>query len=161
VIKVLFVCLGNICRSPMAEAVFKDMVAKAGLSDYITVDSAATSAWEIGNPTHAGTVNVLRRNNITFNRPARQITTHDLREFDYILVMEHSHLTDIRRMAQQPKGEVALFLSYAHQAGLVDNDEVPDPYYDGRFQHTYDLVVTGCHAFLDYLRQKYQLPIAD
>jgi protein-tyrosine phosphatase len=152
-IKVLFVCMGNICRSPMAEAVFASMISKAGLSGKIMVDSAGTSHEESGSPAHPSTLAVLRKYEISYNGRARQIAHGDLNTYDYILAMDRANLAFILRYARGARAEIRLFLSYAQEAGLVDRDEVPDPYYDNNFQRTYDLVERGCQALLDHIHQ--------
>ena len=152
-VKVLFVCMGNICRSPMAEAVFRHMVKEAGLSDVISVDSAGTSRWEVGSPAHPGTMKVLRQHNIAHEGHARQIQRSDLDDFDYILAMDRENLSFILRYSVGARAEIRLFLSYAQEAGLIAEDEVPDPYYDDNFERTYDLVTVGCRALLDAIRQ--------
>jgi len=153
------VCTGNICRSPMAEYVLKDMIAKAGLSDKISVDSAGISSEEVGNTIHNGSVGVLRKHNIEHDslRPARQITADDGKAFDYLLAMDRGHLGYLQRRAGNSKSTVDLFLSDAHKAGLVPYDEVPDPWYDGQYDRTYDLVTKGCAAFLKRLRAEHNL----
>jgi protein-tyrosine phosphatase len=158
-INVLFVCTGNICRSPMAEAVFQEMVKQAGLSDQIRADSAGTSDEELGNTTHHGTLRVLAKHNIPHNhvRYARQISRTDFQDFNYLMAMDKGHLARLQRLAQGSDAKIVLFLSYAKQAGLVQVDEVPDPWYTGKFDETYDLVVKGCTAFLDYLRAEHGL----
>lgn len=154
---VLFVCLGNICRSPMADAVFQDMVKKAGLSDQIRVDSAGTGGWHTGEQAHRGTRKVLRDNQIPYDGRARQLSRLDFDDFDYLLAMDRSNLNNIRRMMDDTDAEIRLFLSYANQAGLTDVEEVPDPYYDNRFEYVYDLVQKGCQALLDHIREQHNL----
>lgn len=143
----------------MAEYVLKDMVAKAGLSDSISVDSAGISNEEVGNSIHSGTVGVLRRHNIDHDalRPARQVTADDMQHFDYLLAMDHGHLGYLQRHAGSSPANMDLFLRDARTAGMVAHDQVPDPWYDGQYDRTYDLVTKGCAAFLKRLRAEHSL----
>lgn len=160
-IRVLFVCSGNICRSPMADAVFKDKVKKAGLSEKIQVDSAGTGAWHVGEQAHSGTRKMLKQHGISYHGRARQMTTNDLKAFNYILAMDHSHLRHIEQMQGSVGGaansEVAMFLSYANDAGLTEVTDVIDPYYNGRFQEVYDLVEVGSQTLLDHIQAHHDL----
>jgi len=144
-IKVLFVCLGNICRSPMAEAVMRDLIEKNGQSDKIKVDSAATSSWHIGESPHKGTLSKLREFNITTSGiKARQLQKDDFEKFDYIIGMDSNNVRNIRDMLGQPDHpKIFRFLDLTEH-----KKDVPDPYYTGDFQETYELVLDGCQALL-------------
>lgn len=157
-IKILFVCLGNICRSPMAEGVFQQLIQEAGLDEQIMVDSAGTGSWHIGEKAHRGTLDVLNRHDIQYNGRARRLTHRDLSDFDYVLAMDASNLRTIQGLLGDDSNTVVrIFLSFAQAAGTVKTEEVPDPYYDGRFDEVYDLVSKGSEALLKHLRQAHDL----
>ncbi len=151
-IKVLFVCMGNICRSPMAEAVFQHMVDQAGLGTEFLIDSAGTGGWHVGEPAHPGTLDVLKRHGIPYDGRARQIERSDLDHFDYVLTMDRDNLSFISRNSSGVSAEVGLFLAFARARGLVHTNEVPDPYFDNKFDQTYELILRGCTALLDHIR---------
>lgn len=147
-IKVLFVCHGNICRSPMAEFVFLDMVQKKGLADRFHIASAATSREEIGNPVHHGTLKKLKQAGIkTYDRHARQMTRRDYNEYDYIIGMEYRNLRNTNRIiGSDTDHKVYCLLDFS------DNPrDIADPWYTGNFDRTYDDIVEGCECFLNYL----------
>ena len=150
-IKILFVCHGNICRSTMAEFVFKKMTADLGLADEFCIQSAATSREEIGNPIHSGTQKVLRRHEVPFDdHRAVQITQADYVKFDYILTMDKQNITNaLRIFGDDPSGKVRRLLSYTGE-----ERDIADPWYSGNFDITYDDIVNGCRGFLAYLREK-------
>lgn len=147
-INVLFVCLGNICRSPMAEAVMRDLVEKNGLKHKVKVDSAATSAWHTGESPHKGTLTKLKEFNIsTTGIKARQLHKDDFEKFDYIIGMDSSNVRNIREMLNQPDHpKIFRFLDLTEH-----KKDVPDPYYTGDFQETYELVKEGCEAVIKIL----------
>ncbi|XP_047243028.1 low molecular weight phosphotyrosine protein phosphatase isoform X1 [Girardinichthys multiradiatus] len=147
---VLFVCLGNICRSPIAEAVFRKMATDAGVVDKWKIDSAATSTYEIGNPPdHRGQA-CMKRHGVSMRHVARQVTKDDFISFEYILCMDESNLSDLKRKANSVKNctaKIELLGSYDPQNQLI----IKDPYYgsDEDFEKVYEQCLRCCKAFLE------------
>ena len=150
-IKVLFICHGNICRSPMAEFVFKDMVKKQYLDNKFHIESAATSREEIGNDVHHGTRRKLAEVGIPVERrKARQVTKADYDSYDYLLLMdEWNHRNLMRIIGSDNENKVHGLLDFSKKPR-----DIADPWYTGNFDITYDDVVEGCETFLEYLKEK-------
>ena len=150
-IRVLFVCLGNICRSPMAEFAMKDLVAREGLTQQFYIASAATSTEELGNPVYPPARRKLAEHGLDCSgKTARQITARDYDEFDYMIGMDHSNLRAMmRRYHNDPQNKISLLLDYTSRPG-----EVADPWYTGNFDATWQDVTEGCHGFLNKLREE-------
>ncbi|MCC9022459.1 low molecular weight protein-tyrosine-phosphatase [Bacillus nakamurai] len=155
-IHVLFVCLGNICRSPMAEALFSDMVKKNGLEGEIKTDSAGIGAWHTGNPPHEGTQDILKQKGIsTSGITARQVRESDLTDFDYVIAMDAENIGHLRSMAGYKKeAKIGRLLDYVKDADLAD---VPDPYYTGNFSEVYALIESGCRHLLESIKKDHHL----
>ncbi|MBA9088006.1 protein-tyrosine phosphatase [Fontibacillus solani] len=149
-IGVLFVCLGNICRSPMAEAVFRHLIKQEGLEEQFVIDSAGTGDWHIGNPPHQGTRNILDLKHISYEGlKARQVDVSDFTDFDYIVAMDVKNEKDLSSLA---KGQVATIIKLLDLVPEAKSKEVPDPYFTGNFDEVYDLVVRGSQALLEHIR---------
>lgn len=149
IIRVLFVCLGNICRSPMAEAIFRHLVEEVGLADQIDVESAGTGNWHAGERPHPGTVAILGQNQISVgSKRARQLSRADLSAFDYIIAMDAENAADIQALFGR---KVPRLLEFAPKGFPLD---VPDPYYTHKFDIVYQLVLEGCKGLLETIRQK-------
>ncbi len=148
-VKIMFVCLGNICRSPMAEFVFKDMIKKEKLEKNFIVESAATSTWEIGNPVHRGTAKKLAEFNISVKgKTAVQLTKSDYQKYDYIIGMEAENIRDILEITGGDKdNKISRLLDFTEAPG-----DIADPWYTGNFDVTYEDVKRGCEALLEKLK---------
>lgn len=158
-IGVLFVCTGNICRSPTAEGVFRALVQQAGLSAAFHIDSAGTHGYHVGEAPDSRSCDTAAKHGVDLRtQRARRITTEDFDRFDYLLAMDQDHLAALKRMAPAGKSErVQLFLANL-PAGSTD--EVPDPYYGGRdgFEQVYALIEAGARALLKHLIDHHKLP---
>lgn len=153
-VRVLFVCLGNICRSPMAEAVFRHRAEQAGVADAFEIDSVGTGSWHVGNPADPRTLRVLQNHGIPHDGRARQLAAADFDRFDLLLTMDASNRENALRLARHPEqaAKVLLFRSL-DPAGTGD---VPDPYWAGEsetegFEAVYQMVDRTCAAWLERL----------
>jgi protein-tyrosine phosphatase len=146
-VRILFVCMGNICRSPTAEGVMRHLLAERGLEDEIEVESAGTGGWHAGSPPDARSTRAAAARGITLEGAARQVTRADFEDFDLLVAMDRDNLADLRAIA--PPGT-------EHKIRLLlgEGRDVPDPYYGGPhgFENVLDLVETACEQLLDELR---------
>lgn len=147
-IKVLFVCLGNICRSPMAEFMFKDMVKKKGLEEFFLIQSAGTSDEEHGNPVHYGAKEKLNNVGISVEgKYAVQLKRQDYKQFDYIIAMEQRNIRDIYRIVGADKeNKVYRLLDFSNNPR-----DIADPWYTGNFEVTYNDILEGLSSFLHFI----------
>jgi protein-tyrosine phosphatase len=144
--KILFICLGNICRSPMAEAMMRHLAAEAGRSDDFEIASAAVSEEEWGNPIYPPAANILRQHGIPYDgqRIARQMKASDYEKYDLIIAMDEANIRGINRIAGgDPDEKIHLLLDYAGE-----HRNVADPWYTRDFETAYDDILTGCRALL-------------
>ena len=155
-VNILFVCLGNICRSPMAEAVMRHLINEQGLDGKVSIDSAGTGGWHIGKPPHEGTCEILDRYHISYEgQKARQLVTEDLTDFDYIIGMDNENIGNIRRLAgYNQTGKIARLLDYIEDHPVAD---VPDPYYTGNFAEVYEMISKGCDNLLMEIKTNHHL----
>ncbi len=151
-IRVLFVCLGNICRSPLAEGVFRTLVRARGLDRHYQVDSAGTGAWHVGEKPDVRSIAVARKNGVDLASRARQVQAPDFSAFDYVIAMDQQNLSDLRALARAHGGEARIHLLREFDPEPGDL-QVPDPYYGGPegFDDVFTMVHRACSALLDHL----------
>ncbi len=151
-IKILFICHGNICRSPMCEFVMKDLVNKAGRADQFEIASAATSTEELGNPVHPGTRRELAKHGISCEgKRARQVTRADYDRYDMLICADRNNIRNLRRITGgDPDGKISLVLDHTSRPGR----DVDDPWYSGDFESTWNDVSDGCAGLLRELTEK-------
>ncbi|HET9983044.1 MAG TPA: low molecular weight protein-tyrosine-phosphatase [Longimicrobiales bacterium] len=157
-IRVLFVCLGNICRSPTAEGVFRHVVSAAGLAERFDIDSAGTGSWHVGDPPDARATAAAHRRGIRLTGRARQIRPDDLRGYHYILAMDSENLENIERLRDAAaRAEIRLFREFDPEAAA--RLDVPDPYYGGPggFEEVLDMVERAALGLLAHIRQEHAL----
>ena len=149
----LFVCMGNICRSPLAEGVFRQQVERAGLADSIEIDSAGIGDWHVGELPDPRTRSVAQKRGLELVSRARQVVGDDLERFDYVVAMDEENLRGLRRLrAEAPEGtQVRRLREFDPKADHLD---VPDPYYGGDdgFERVHDMVERACAGLLEHIR---------
>jgi len=154
-VRICFVCMGNICRSPTAEGVFRHLVEQAGLGHAVTIDSAGTDAWHVGEPPDVRAAAEARRRGVSLDgQRARQFTAQDFARFDRVIAMDGSNLRKLERLAHTPEARAKLSLLRDHDPASAPGQDVPDPYYGGRdgFPRVFDIVTAGCRGLLDEIR---------
>jgi protein-tyrosine phosphatase len=151
-IRILFVCLGNICRSPLAESVFRHLVRDRGVEHLFEVDSAGTSGYHAGSPPDSRSVATARQRGVEVVGTSRRLTPSDLRRFDYVVAMDAENHADIERLRATAGGAARVHRLREWDPEAGDGD-VPDPYYGGArgFDDVHDIVERACEALLDHL----------
>jgi protein-tyrosine phosphatase len=150
--RILFVCLGNICRSPTAEGVMRSLVEQAGLQGTIELDSAGTGAWHVGSPPDERAVAAAGARGIALGGSARQVRRDDLEDFDLVIAMDRENLRELRRLApgEEERAKIRLLREFDPASTDIEEPEVPDPYYGapGGFDEVLDLVDAACGGLL-------------
>lgn len=151
--RVLFVCLGNICRSTMAEGIFNHLVKERACANLVESDSAGTGSWHIGQPANHNTLRILSDRGIAYSGRGRQVDSSDFQEFDHLVAMDESNYRDLLHWPGSKPEKVSLMLSWHAESPVVG---VPDPYYGGPdgFEGVYELLVPACEGLLNHILSK-------
>jgi protein-tyrosine phosphatase len=158
-IGVSFVCMGNICRSPTAEAIMRHLVGEAGLEDTIDVDSAGTGDWHVGEERDRRSRAVAKRRGMPIEGPARQFQGEDFARFDLVLALDEENARDLRRLAPSDEARSKIHLLREFDPEAPKGASVPDPYYGGPegFEHVFDICLSACRGLLAHLRRTYEV----
>ncbi len=158
-VAVSFVCMGNICRSPTAEAVMRHLVREAGFQDAIAIDSAGTGSWHVGEERDRRSRAVAKRRGMPISGLARQFTRGDFDRFDLVLALDEENARELRRLAPSDEARSRIHLLREFDEGAAPGAEVPDPYYGGPegFEVVFDVCLAACRGLLDHLRRTYRL----
>lgn len=157
VVSVCFVCLGNICRSPLAEGVFRDLVSKKGLNSQIKIDSAGTSSWHLGAPPDERMEQTAKSRGILLSSRAKQFRPNGFDDFDLILAMDRANMEHLQNLSKKKDCKGKLFLFRSFDPRNEGDIEVPDPYYGGDqgFNHVYQIVARTCPKLLEYIMSRF------
>ena len=158
-VAVSFVCMGNICRSPTAEAVMRHLVSEAGLGNAITLDSAGTGAWHVGEERDRRSRAEAKRRGMPIAGPARQFVRGDFARFDLVLALDEENARELRRLAPTDEARAKIHLLREFDEGAAPGAEVPDPYYGGPegFELVFDICLAACRGLLEHLRKAHTL----
>lgn len=163
--RLLFVCLGNICRSPTAEGVMRALVEEAGLADRVQIDSAGTGEWHVGSPPDTRAMTAARTRGLSLTGTARTVRPADFEDFDLLLAMDRSNLADLRALAgdEDERAKVRLLREFDPESVRTGDLEVPDPYYGapGGFDEVLDIVQAACAGLLEHVREAVGAPGRD
>ncbi len=152
-VRICFVCLGNICRSPTAEACFLHVIEEVGIADRFVVDSAGTGGWHVGEPAHPDTRAAARARGVEIRSVARQFTSADYDRFDYVIAMDTQNRANLLRLAKDERARAKVHLFRDFDPASPKDEDVPDPYYEGGFDMVFDVCDAAAKGLLAHLRE--------